>query len=216
MNVKKVDAWMTYQEGLNQIDLATQKITEANQMVTDALLNAFLFTWQWWIALALIIVPWSLWFIFRDRESSARLFSAGLLVMVLSEILDTVGVLFGRWEYPVKVFPISTLSFSFRLSVLPVLIMFLLQYKPKFNPYIKALCFGALSAYVGMPLLSMIDLYKKIDWAYSYSFFILTSLYLLAHWFSQRDSYRKIQMNDNEQANVEYNFNSLRRKEKIR
>jgi hypothetical protein len=126
---------MTYQEGLNQIDKATQKMTEANQLIVESIMNAFLFTWQWWVALAMMVIPWVIWGIFRNRESSARIFSAGLLVMVLSEILDTVGVSFGKWAYPVKLVPVATINFSFRLSVLPVFIMLLLQYKPGFNPY---------------------------------------------------------------------------------
>lgn len=78
---------MTFQEGLDQINQGTQKLVEANTLIVDAIMSAFLFTWQWWIAAAMIIVPWTIWFIFRNRESSARLFSAGLLVMVLSESL---------------------------------------------------------------------------------------------------------------------------------
>ncbi|NHC43625.1 hypothetical protein G6549_27695 [Bacillus sp. MM2020_1] len=182
---------MTYQEGLNQIDRATQELTKSNKLIGDAILNAFLFTWQWWIAVAMIVVPWTIWVIYRKRESSARIFSAGLMVMVLSEILDTFGVSFGKWAYPVKVVPVATINFSFRLSVLPVILMLFLQFKPRFNPLIKAILFGGLGAYVGMPVLAMIDLYKKIDWAYTYSFFILTSFYLLAHWFSKRESFEK-------------------------
>lgn len=206
---------MTFQEGLNQANKATQKVVEANQLVIDAIMNAFLFRWQWWIALILMIVPWIIWFIFRNRDSSARLFSAGLLVMVISEILDNVGVTFGKWAYPVKVVPVATLSFSYRLSVLPVFVMLLLQYKPHFNPYIKAIIFGGLGAFVGLPLLSMIDLYKKMDWAYTYSFFILTFLYLLAHLFCRMNSFDKMQMDNIEEAESKFNFNFMRRKEKI-
>lgn len=188
---------LTYQEGLKQIDKANQMITEANDLIVKAVMEGFLFTWQWWIALAMIVVPWTLWWILRNRESSARILSAGLLMMVLSEILDTVGVSFGRWAYPVKVIPVATINFSFRLSVLPVVMMLLFQYKPRINPLIKAVFFGGAGAYIGMPLLSMIDLYKKIDWAYTYSFFILTIFYLISHWFSQLNSFEKINKNPN-------------------
>jgi hypothetical protein len=183
---------MNYQEGLNQIDKANQKITDANHLIYETGMKAFLFTWQWWLALAMIVVPWILWLLLRNRQSSARLFAAGLLVMVLSEILDTVGVSFGKWSYPVKVVPLATLNFSYRLSVLPVFVMFLLQYKPQMNPFIKAIFFSVLGAYVGMPILAKIDLYKKIDWAFTYSFFILTSFYLLAHWFYQLNTFEKV------------------------
>jgi hypothetical protein len=186
---------MTIKEGLAQIDKSSQKITEANQLIVEAVTEAFMFTWQWWIALAMIVVPWITWWILRKRESSARIFSAGLLVMVLSEILDTFGVSFGKWAYPIKVIPVATINFSYRLSVLPVFVMLLLQFKPRLNPFIKAILFGTFGAYVGMPILAMIDLYKKIDWAYTYSFCILTLFYLLAHWFSRLDSFEKVSKN---------------------
>ncbi|MFS0777856.1 CBO0543 family protein [Neobacillus sp. 3P2-tot-E-2] len=184
---------MNYQEGLKQVDKATKMITEANQLIVETVMNAFLFTWQWWTAFAMIVAPWIIWGILRNRESSARLFSAGLLVMVLSEILDTFGVSYGKWAYPVKVVPVATINFSYRLSVLPVFVMLLLQYKPNFNPFIKAVFFGVLGAYVGMPALAKIDLYKKIDWSFTYSFLILTSFYLLAHWFSRSKAFEKVE-----------------------
>lgn len=184
---------MTYQEGLKQVDKATKMINEANELIVETVMNAFLFTWQWWVSLGMIVVPWIIWAIFRNRENTARLFSAGLLVMVLSEILDTLGVSFGKWAYPVKVVPVATLNFSYRLSVLPVFVMLLLQYKPNFNPFLKAVFFGVLGAYVGIPVLAKIDLYKKIDWSFTYSFLILTSFYLIAHWFSHSKSFERLE-----------------------
>lgn len=183
---------MTYEEALNQIDKATKKITEATHLTTESVMDTFLFTWQWWIALAMMIVPWIVWLVLRDRKKSARIFSAGLLVMIISEIMDAFGVSFGKWAYPVKIIPIATVSFSFRLSVVPVIVMLLLQFKPRFNAYIKAVLFGGFSAYVGLPLLAYLDLYKRIDWSLTYSFFILTLIYLLAHWFSRRNSFEQI------------------------
>ncbi|RKQ13219.1 hypothetical protein D8M05_17040 [Oceanobacillus bengalensis] len=144
----------------------------------------------------MMIVPWVIWLILRDRKNSARIFSAGLLIMIMSEIFDAIGVSFGKWSYPVKVIPISTVSFSFRLSVIPVFAMLLLQYKPHFNPYIKAIVFGGLGAYVGLPLLDLIDLHKTIDWSLTYSFFVLTLMYLIAHWFSRRNSFEEIKNNE--------------------
>jgi hypothetical protein len=187
---------VTYKQGLSQIDKATQKIIEANQLTLDSVMNAFLFTWQWWIALAMMIVPWIVWVIFRDRKNSARLFSVGLLLMVISEIQDTIGVSFGKWVYPVKIIPVATVSFSFRLSVLPVLAILLIQFKPRFNPYIKAILYGGFGAFVGLPLMAAIDLYKKLDWSLIYSFFILSITYLIGHWFSRRNSFGEINKNN--------------------
>ncbi|QGH36996.1 hypothetical protein GI584_11675 [Gracilibacillus salitolerans] len=144
----------------------------------------------------MMIVPWIIWAIFRDRKNSALIFSAGLLIMVISEILDAFGVSYGKWAYPIKVIPLATVSFSFRLSVLPVFAMLLLQFKPQFNPFIKAIIFGGFGAYAGLPLLGMMDLYKKIDWSLTNSFIILILMYLLAHWFSRRASFEEINKNN--------------------
>lgn len=183
---------MTVQEGLKQIEKSGQKIVEANQMVVDATMNAFLFTWKWWVAVGMLIIPWVLWAIFRKKESSARLLYSSFIVMIMSSSLDAFGVDFGKWSYPIKAIPLPTISYSFRYSLVPVMIMFFLQIKPNFNPFIKAVIFAGFGAYVGMPLMTMLDMYKKIDWAYTYSFFILTIMYLIAHWFSRRKSFEKL------------------------
>ncbi len=183
---------MTFHEGLNQLEKANKIIIESNKLITDVNLNTFLFTLSWWVALAMLIVPWVLWAIFRKKESSARLLYSAFIVMIISTTIDGLGVDFGKWAYPVKVIPITTISYSFRYAVVPVTIMFLIQIKPSINPIIKAVLFGVFGAYIGMPIMSMLHLYKNIDWAYTYSFIILVSLYLIAHWFSRRSSFEKI------------------------
>jgi hypothetical protein len=95
--------------------------------------------------------------------------------------LDLIGVENGKWTYSVRVLPSADVSFPFRFSLLPVTVMFFLQFKPNVNPFLKAIIFGGLGAYIGMPIMAMLDMYRKIDWAYTYSFFILTSMYLVAH-----------------------------------
>jgi len=181
-----------FQKGLKQVEKGTELINDGNHLINDAIINAFLFTWQWWVAVLMIIVPWILWAIFRKRESSARLLFSVFIVMILSTTIDALGVEYGRWAYPVKAIPIATISYSFRYSLMPVLIMFFLQYKPNGNPFIKGILLAGMSAYIGMPMMAMIDMYKKIDWAYTYSFFIILFLYLVAHWFSKRKSFEPL------------------------
>jgi hypothetical protein len=183
---------MTFQEGIRQIEKGSELIKKGNHLVLDATLNGIMFSWQWWIAVAMLIIPWLVWAIFRKKESSARLLFSAFIMMGISTTIDALGVEHGKWAYPVKAIPIPTISYSFRYSLIPVLTMFLLQYKPRFNPFIKAIIFGGFSAYIGMPLMSLIHMYKKIDWAYTYSFFIISCLYLVAHWFSRRKSFEQL------------------------
>ncbi|WP_203553506.1 hypothetical protein [Bacillus sp. B15-48] len=75
----------------------------------------------------------------------------------------------------------------------------MVQYKPRVNPFIKAIIFGGFGAFVGLPLLTILDLYKRIDWSLAYSFIILTFMYLLAHWFSLRNSFAEVNSNGDKQ-----------------
>ncbi|AFH61252.1 CBO0543 family protein [Paenibacillus caseinilyticus] len=207
---------MTFEEALKKVNEANEKIVEANRMVSDAIMHSFLFTWRWWIGVSLIVLPWIAWFIFRDKQSTGRLLTACFFVMIFSAVLDTIGIESGLWAYPVKVIPSPTLSFSFRLSVLPVLAMFFIQFKPKVNPFLKAIIYGSFAAFVGLPLLSMIDMYKRVRWEYAYSFFVLTGMYLCAYWLYNLNSFERVQTLKPAGTAVEMNMNFLRKKQKIK
>lgn len=203
---------MDYQEALKKVEEANAQIVEANRTVQDVIFNVYIYRWNWYLAVALIIVPWVVWAIFRNRESTGRLLVAGLFVMIFSAVLDTVGIENGLWAYPVKVIPSPTLSFSYRLSALPVLAMFFIQYKPRIHPLLKGVIYSGLSAYVGLPLMAKVDLYKKVNWEYSYSFFILLTMYLVAHWLTQLKSFKAIEEGHRDDLEITL----WRKKEKIR
>ena len=183
---------MKFYEGINQIEKANRSIEQAYRMVAETTIHAFLFTWRWWIGVGMIIIPWLLWAIFRKKESSARLLFSAFIFVILATQFDTIGVGYGKWSYPIKVVPLPTISYVYLYSFLPVLFMFFIQIRPNIHPLIKAILFGLVSSYVGLPILSMLDMYKRMDWAYTYSFFILIFLYLIAYWFSLRKSFAEI------------------------
>lgn len=205
---------MDYEEGLRRVSDANSRIVEANSEVADVIFSVYIYHWNWYLSLFLIIAPWVVWAIFRNRESTARLMMAALFIMIFSAVLDTVGIENGLWAYPVKAIPSPTLSFSYRLSVLPVFAMLLIQYKPQISPLLKAIFYGGISAYVGLPLMSMIDLYKKLNWAYTYSFFILMFMYLIAFWLTQLKSFKPIISSEPSRGGAE--FHLVRKKEKAR
>ncbi|WP_367760009.1 CBO0543 family protein [Ammoniphilus sp. 3BR4] len=130
--------------------------------------------------------------------------------------INDFGFIFGKWSYPVRVVPSALVYFPFRFGLLPVAVMFFIQFKPNLNPFVKAVIFGGLGAYVGMPVMAMLDLYKPIDWAYTYSFFILASMFIVAHWFSRINTFEKIQLKNIENRNYKFSFKFPRRREKIR
>ncbi|MNC22587.1 hypothetical protein D3C75_705920 [compost metagenome] len=183
---------MDYQEGLKRVGEANAQIVEANDTIKEVIAQVYIYQWNWYLSVALIIVPWIIWAIFRKKESTGRLLIAGLFIMIFSAVLDTMGIENGLWAYPVKAIPSPTLSFSYRLSVLPVLAMLLIQVKPHINPVLKAVFYSGISAFVGLPLMSAADLYKKLHWAYTYSFCILFVVYLVAHWLVHLKSFKPV------------------------
>lgn len=183
---------MPYEQGIQQVEKAYKLINESSELMIDAMLHSFLFTWKWWIGVGFIIIPWVLWFILREKESSDRLLYAGFVAIIISTVMDSIGVSTAKWIYPIKILPSTVIFIPFTFSLIPVATMFALQIKPRINPFIKAVVFGGLGGYVVIPLATLIDHYRLIDWRYTYSFIILTIIYLIAYWFSKRSKFGKI------------------------
>jgi hypothetical protein len=51
---------------------------------------------------------------------------------------------------------------------------------------------GALSSFIGLPLLSWLELYQLLNWKYIYSFPIMVGIYLLAHFISREDKFSRL------------------------
>lgn len=151
-----------------------------------------LFTWRWWFCLALIIIPWILWFIVRKKNSSDRLLYAGFLSLILSSFLDMVGVVLALWSYPVALLPLMPGYIRYDFSVFPVVTMMFIQFFPKVKSIYKAIVFGMLGAFVFEPLMNWIGLYNRQGWKPYYSFPILFAIYLLCHHLAKRSKFDPI------------------------
>ncbi|RXJ02404.1 hypothetical protein DS745_06785 [Anaerobacillus alkaliphilus] len=153
--------------------------------------DTILFTWQWWIGVGLSIIPWILWIIFRRKESTLRLLTVGFFVMFLSTFLDSIGVQLGLWYYTHAPLPLIPAFFPWDTTLMPIVIMGLIQFKPKLSPYIKGLIFAGLTSYVGEPLFIWLELYKPIAWKHIYSFPIYFLIYLISNKIYIGNSYHK-------------------------
>lgn len=151
-----------------------------------------LFSWQWWLGVVLTIIPWILWFMFRNKQSTDRLLYAGIFVALASTTLDNIGFQLGGWNYLKPVIPFIPAYVPFDFSLMPIFIMFLIQYFPRVNPLIIGLCFGFFTAYIAEPIFEWIDIYKPVRWKYIYSLPIYTIIYLVAHRLAFRKSFKEL------------------------
>ncbi|WP_205672395.1 CBO0543 family protein [Ammoniphilus sp. YIM 78166] len=204
---------MTYEEGIREVSRGYQMIKEATDIMSTAIVEAFYFTWQWWFGVALMVLPWIIWFLLRKKESTNRLLQTAFLVIILSIFIDMIAFSKGAWSYPMEIVPISPmLLLPYHFSLVPVTVIFFIQYKTKVNMLVKGIIFAAVGAFVGMPFFTIIGFYDPKGWPYSYDFFLFLSIYLIGHWSSRWNQYEKIENESGKENEVHF----LRRKEKVR
>lgn len=84
------------------IDMLKKQFTDLQAMLKS--FRAFwareiLFTWQWWLLLALSVLPWVCWAFYHKKGSGNRLLYAGFFSICVAKLLDSIGSAFGLWMY---------------------------------------------------------------------------------------------------------------------
>jgi hypothetical protein len=142
-------------------------------------------TWEWWLELALTIIPWIIWVYLHKKNKTYPLLSAGILASLLSLTLDNFGMQLSAWDYLKPVTPFIPSIFPFDFTLLPVIVMFLIQHFYNKNAFIVGLLFGIFTAYIGEPLFTWLKIYEPVYWKHIYSvpfymgiYFVCTKLFL--------------------------------------
>jgi len=151
-----------------------------------------LFTWQWWFGVCLIVLFVFIWIKFRKKDSTNRLLYVGFFVAIICSMLDAIGNFLGLWDYHYEVLPFAPSYVPRSLILLPILVMFFLQIKPHVHPVLKALLYAVVTAFIALPFLKWIDIYKPVHWHYIYSFFIQFFIYLGAHVLSRKTHFSSL------------------------
>ena len=174
------------EKSIKEIKGAYREVVDANHEMHSVWKEHLLFTWEWWIALILTILPWVIWFIFRKKGSTDRLFYAGLFIISIASWLDFLGVVYGMWIYHVDVYYSIPPHILWDFSIIPVTVMFLLQIKPEIHPFTKALIF-ATAGVLGEVIFEWLKFYEPLKWRIAYSFPIYIILYLIAYYLTTRN-----------------------------
>lgn len=145
-----------------------------------------LFDWHWWFGVLVTFISIFLWIKFRDRATTANLLLAGFTSSILSALLDTTGNFFGWYDYRYDVIPMTPNYVPWDFFVLPVLVMFTIQFFPKVNVYIKGIILSALISFVGLPILNWMNIYKAMNWNYFYSFGLMYIIFILSYLMSSK------------------------------
>jgi hypothetical protein len=148
-------------------------------------------TWQFWVALALLIIPLVVFVFMGDRKKAFRIGFYGLSIHMIATYIDLFATTHKMWEYPFKVLPFLPVSFSLDASLIPVayalVYQWTLNYKKNYYLYMGIL--SVAFAFVFKPLLSWIGMFRLEESSYIglVIFYIITGL--LAKWLTDLFEY---------------------------
>ncbi len=78
-----------------------------------------------------LFIPWICFYFLVDKAKFKTLHSVGLLVALMTVIMDVYGSSTTLWIYPTRFSPIFTLFFPVDIALLPVEAMLVVQYMPR-------------------------------------------------------------------------------------
>lgn len=136
----------------------------------DFWFNSVVFTYQWWLLVAITIIPIMVWWKIVDRKRLFEITTYGLLIALLAGLLDAIGVETDAWEYKYDLVPLLDVFISYDVSVLPTCYMLIYQYCQSWQSFtIAHVVLSFAFAFVAEPFLVYLDIYQLIKWKHIYS-----------------------------------------------
>jgi len=168
---------------MNDSELVNQMIQAkiiSSQLSTEHFVRFEVYTWQWWIGIACVIIPLLLWWKLVDRRRILEITVFGLVISVLATFLDVTGSELLLWNYTIRILPQVPLLFPVDFIMVPIFYMLIYQQYKVWKPFLFASTIVALAlAFVAEPLAVYIKQYQLISWKFIYSFPIYLLLAIL-------------------------------------
>jgi hypothetical protein len=157
-----------------------------------------LFSIVWWFMLILFFGLWFLWWKLVDKTRLLEIIAYGLMVTVLTSIIDVIAVDYNLWGYPNKLIPVVPPLLLDDLCLFPVIYMLIYQYFPSWKSFSIAMSFTALLlAIVVGPIAVWLDIFQLNKWKYIYFFPLYFFIAIILKWIMEfikqkQDSYRNL------------------------
>lgn len=161
--------------------------TQLTQIRIETWLHHDLFSYQWWLLVAVLFIPWLLWWKWVDKKRLTEITLFGAVIWIIASFLDATMSEIGLWEYNFYVIPYWPRLITADFTIIPVTYMFIYQYFKKWKSFLWAMLVVSLFfAFVGEPLLVWLDIYTLHTWKHFYSlpifFTMAVSIKCLTHW----------------------------------
>ncbi|HBI04883.1 MAG TPA: hypothetical protein DDY49_12740 [Paenibacillaceae bacterium] len=146
-----------------------------------------LFSYQWWFLLFLSIIPWFIWWKIMDKSRIHEILSFGMIIAILSSIMDLIGITYQSWFYPIKLhWTFSSPTAPFDISLLPVVFMICYQYGDKWKSFIIGVLLLSSFFTLGEYIFKFLEIYKENTWKSFYSLPIYSANAIFARWVMLR------------------------------
>jgi hypothetical protein len=182
LDIDKIMTTDKFYEEIHQINIEYYEFWKKNT----------LWHWEFYLSIILAVIPWVIWFFYRKKGSEGRLLLVGSFVLIITSWLDFLGVTLGIWHYSGKFIPTIPSYLPWDFCLLPVITMLFIQFKPNMQPFLKAIIYGALIAFIGEPLMEWVGLYTSGKWHNYYSFPIYIIIYLISFKISKINTFNNI------------------------
>lgn len=139
-----------------------------------------LFSNQWWLIIATIVISYIVWWVLIDKTRFAQLLLFGSLVSVGRIVFDIIGSNMVLWSYDIRESPFMPSPFLHNLTISPLVYMLLHQYTSTWRTFLlwNAIITAAYS-FILLPFLVSTKVLTFYNWNYMYAFisvFFITSL----------------------------------------
>lgn len=155
-----------------------KKIDEVSNYLTQLRLEIWrkytLFTWQWWVFVAVCIAALILFFVFVSKEKYLQAIAYLGLIYILNKNLDDVATALDWYDYRMQLEPIIPTFLPANLFVIPITLSIFYQRYEKWVKFLIATAiFSVSTAYIFLPLAKSVGIYLEKHWNAHLSFISL-------------------------------------------
>ncbi|HBC94648.1 MAG TPA: hypothetical protein DCZ10_17560 [Pelotomaculum sp.] len=156
---------------------------KAIEMQYQHWLHKELGTFQFWLLLLVLVVPWLLWWKYADKKRLVEILLYGFMVLTVATVLDEVGCQLNLWEYYYDIEPYFPRLIPLNYSALPVSFMLIYQAFPTWRKFVIAhTALAAVFAFICEPFLIWLKIYKTFQWEHIYSFPLYIIIPIFLRW----------------------------------
>lgn len=167
---------------MNKFQEIEKQYEHLRQLWSDYWIQEVVFTYQWWIIVLMLIIPFFIWWRLVDKTRIIEISIVGLMSSIIAFILDQIGSSLGFWTYPYTLTHLERDMWAVAdFSILPFFYMMIYQWFPKWKTYlIGIVLFAVFSAFVGETIFQWLGIYVMLNWEHIYSVigYILLGLFV--------------------------------------